>query len=404
MTLYPVVASAHTDDPVDKVVGMAVAGGILGIIAVLVGALVSFVKSRRKPPADSPGKPAVAEEAHPSSGNEVDDTQERVIQSVKVWGFKVFATIGGLVVLTIIAAKIAPPLGSSTELSNHQGHFFNITPGLKYFVSSTPQVFEFADTKKRTKEDNAKPQTLSANDIERLTENAQNGDAIAQMNVGNIYYKGQGVPQNYANAAKWYIQAAEQGIAEAQCMLGFMYDKGYGVPQNYAEALKWSRKAADQGFATAQLILASMYDNGHGVPQDYAEAMKWYRKAADQGEAVSQDNLGAMYERGHGVARDYSEAIRWYRKAAENGDADAENSLGTMYFEGNGVPQNYEEAYAWLSVAAAQSANDANKNHMIVENRDLVATHLTPPALLTAQQHATKYFADYVKHPSDGAQ
>ena len=118
LAFFPVPAyavqftNAHTDDVtrmIDKGVGNAVAGGILGVVAVLVGALVSFVKSPRKPPADSPGKPAVAEEAHPSSGNEVDDTQERVIQSVMVWGFKVFATIGGLVVLTIIAAKMASP-------------------------------------------------------------------------------------------------------------------------------------------------------------------------------------------------------------------------------------------------------------------------------------------------------
>jgi len=31
-----------------------------------------------------------------------------------------------------------------------------------------------------------------------------------------------------------------------------MYDKGQGVPQDYAEALKWYRKAAEQGFAEAQ--------------------------------------------------------------------------------------------------------------------------------------------------------
>ena len=62
-----------------------------------------------------------------------------------------------------------------------------------------------------------------------------------------------------------------------------MYDKGQGVPQDYAEAVKWYRLAAEQGDADAQYNLGVMYDNGQGVPQDYAEAVKWYRLAAEQG-------------------------------------------------------------------------------------------------------------------------
>ena len=45
---------------------------------------------------------------------------------------------------------------------------------------------------------------------------------------------------------------AEQGIAAAQFNLGVMYDNGEGVPENDAEAVKWYRKAADQGDADAQ--------------------------------------------------------------------------------------------------------------------------------------------------------
>src|SRR5262245_17435394 len=81
---------------------------------------------------------------------------------------------------------------------------------------------------------------------------------------------------------------AEQGDARAQFVLGVMYDFGEGVPQDYAEAMRWFRKAADQHLAAAQFGIGSMYDNGQGVPQDYAEAAKWYRKAADQEDANGQ--------------------------------------------------------------------------------------------------------------------
>ena len=77
------------------------------------------------------------------------------------------------------------------------------------------------------------------------------------------------------------LRLAEQGDAKAQYNLGVMYRKGHGVPQNDAEAVKWYRKSAEQGDAHAQFNLGFMYNNGKGVPQNDAEAAKWYRKAAD---------------------------------------------------------------------------------------------------------------------------
>ena len=48
---------------------------------------------------------------------------------------------------------------------------------------------------------------------------------------------------------------------------------GQGVPQDYEEAIKWYRLAAEQGYASAQYNLGVMYDNGDGVPQDYAKKL-----------------------------------------------------------------------------------------------------------------------------------
>ena len=47
--------------------------------------------------------------------------------------------------------------------------------------------------------------------------------------------------------------AAEAGLVDAQFNLGGMYDVGLGVPQDYAEAAKWYGRAAEQGDARAQL-------------------------------------------------------------------------------------------------------------------------------------------------------
>jgi len=42
-----------------------------------------------------------------------------------------------------------------------------------------------------------------------------------------------------AAAAKWFRRAADQGIALAQLNLGLLYANGAGVPQDNVEALKW---------------------------------------------------------------------------------------------------------------------------------------------------------------------
>lgn len=51
---------------------------------------------------------------------------------------------------------------------------------------------------------------------------------------------------------------AENGYAPAQYNLGIIYDTGEGVPQNHAEAVKWYRIAAQQGDMLARRNLASI--------------------------------------------------------------------------------------------------------------------------------------------------
>ncbi len=82
---------------------------------------------------------------------------------------------------------------------------------------------------------------------------------------------------DYATALREWRPLAEQGNAIAQGNLGFMYDKGRGVPQNHAEAVQWYRKAAEQGDTEAQYLLGLMHEKGEGVPQDYARALQRYR-------------------------------------------------------------------------------------------------------------------------------
>ena len=89
------------------------------------------------------------------------------------------------------------------------------------------------------------------------------GNVKAQFLLGAIYGYGKGVPQNYAEAAKWYRLEAGQGHVIAQYFLGRLYEQ----VKNYAEAAKWYRYSADKGYVDAQVSLGGMYDFGRGVPK-----------------------------------------------------------------------------------------------------------------------------------------
>ncbi len=175
--------------------------------------------------------------------------------------------------------------------------------------------------------------------------------------------------------------AMEPVDAAAQNSLGVVYAEGKGVPQDYAQAAKWFHRAAEQGAAEAQFNLGLSYDKGQGVPQDHAEAMKWYRMAAEQGLADAQNNLGWMYRHGKGVPQDYAEAMKWFRMAAEQGDADAQYSMGSIYY----LRQDFVLAHMWFNLAAARGNANAE------EARDLLAKQMTPAQIAEAQRIAKEW-------------
>jgi hypothetical protein len=145
-----------------------------------------------------------------------------------------------------------------------------------------------------------------------------------------------------------------------------MYTNGEGVQQDYTEAALWYRQAAKQGYAMAQSSLGFMYNFGRGVPQDYAEAEKWYRKAAERGDSFGQSNLALMYVSGDGLPRNYVLGHMWFSLAAAHSHADFAD-YGTM------TDIMYE--------AAKSNA----------EMRDRVASKMTPEQIAEAQRLAREW-------------
>ena len=163
------------------------------------------------------------------------------------------------------------------------------------------------------------PSSLSAN----LRAAAGRGEAAAQYEVAQRFAEGQGVPQNFTEAAQWFERAARQGLVLAQFRLGGLYEKGLGVRKDLEAARRYYVLAGEAGNGKALHNLAVLYAEGIDGKPDYATAAKWFRKAADYGIADSQYNLAVLYARGIGVEQNRTEAYKWFALAAKDGDAES---------------------------------------------------------------------------------
>ena len=97
--------------------------------------------------------------------------------------------------------------------------------------------------------------------------------------------------KDYKDALVTYRKASDAGNAEAANGIGVIYLQGMGVPENDAEAVKWFQLAADRGSNAGMMDLAQCYNAGKGAPRDPAKAQYWLKKAADAGNMDAKDVL-----------------------------------------------------------------------------------------------------------------
>lgn len=72
-----------------------------------------------------------------------------------------------------------------------------------------------------------------------LRQRAEQGDSEAALELGERY---QSRPQpDYAEALRWYHKSADEGNVAARLQIGGMYLNGQGVTQDYTEAALWYR-------------------------------------------------------------------------------------------------------------------------------------------------------------------
>ena len=92
----------------------------------------------------------------------------------------------------------------------------------------------------------------SKSDFERFREEAEKGNANAQVYVANCYLNGDGAPKDMAKALSWFHRAAMQGHSGAQTDLGVRYLYGLGVAKDEIEAYAYFSLAGSSSSLASQ--------------------------------------------------------------------------------------------------------------------------------------------------------
>ena len=136
------------------------------------------------------------------------------------------------------------------------------------------------------------------------------------------------------------------------------------MPQDDAEAFRWFTRSADAGWSLAKLNLAGCYRDGRGCDVDDARAMALYVEAAsnpsDPAACDAMERIGEAYRTGTcGVTVDHAEAARWFR-GAEAGSVECAYRRGVCLATGEGVAATSETPWR-RSVSRRRPATRARR-------------------------------------------
>lgn len=213
---------------------------------------------------------------------------------------------------------------------------------------------------------------------------AQKGDPDMMELLAMGYLNSDGnVPKDPARAIYWYQRLGEQGNSVAEFNLGLFYAQGFQVPRDYEKAASWMERAAAQGEADAEILsrkyalLAKSLPLAHaGDPgaqgetartlmelsgtlepeqqkKQLQEAFLWAEQSAEKQDPVGLWTLALCYEHGRGTEENQQKAAELYKAGAGQEDPACLHSLGCYYLRGDVLPLDPEKGYG-LCLRAAQ--------------------------------------------------
>jgi len=184
---------------------------------------------------------------------------------------------------------------------------------------------------------------------------ADAGIALALLQVGDAYHKGEGTDVNLEQAVHNYRSATERGLRIGQFNLGVAYLNGEGVAQNLKGAVFCFKKAADAGLAEAQYGIGLCCLLGRGVEAMEEVGRRWLELAANQGYKLAQVAMGLLLLEGRERIRPSPhDAFNWFQRASSGGNLLATIYLGYCFLHGLGTDEDEKKAREVIARARSE--------------------------------------------------
>ncbi|KAG0209929.1 hypothetical protein BGX33_005206 [Mortierella sp. NVP41] len=119
--------------------------------------------------------------------------------------------------------------------------------------------------------------------------------ADVQVAIEEMCRAGENVQKDFKFATAWFRKAADQGYAVGQLMVGQLYEKGESVPQDHSTPP--IKDMPQPSFKSMNSIDGALASSSH------SKAKEWYRRAAEQEHVDAIFKFAWLYENGYGVVK-----------------------------------------------------------------------------------------------------
>ena len=162
---------------------------------------------------------------------------------------------------------------------NHQNIDNNLEKAIIWYKKAAAQGHEQAAANLEITEDLLRKRMVKTPGNIDLAEQG----SLTLFDMAWRYANGDGVEKDSKKAAYWYTKAAEQGDPVAQNNLGVLYEHGEGVTQNKEKAVYWYVKSAKQGYGLAFNNIGALFEHSSDDSAHKSQACFYYEFAARNG-------------------------------------------------------------------------------------------------------------------------
>lgn len=195
------------------------------------------------------------------------------------------------------------------------------------------------------------------NEIEAITllNSIANESGPANTLIGNMYSCAQkglsNVKRDYKKAREYYKKSVDLNDSEGAIELGKLYFFGDGVKQNYDKAELYWGIAYELGDELGAFELANYYYDCKTEKID--KAINIYKELIAQNEFVENSllKLSRIYGRGIGIEKNSKLELKYLNEGIKYKDFNCCSDLAYKYFTGDGIPKDLDKALQTIQKA-----------------------------------------------------